>query len=285
MKRPVRTSEWQPLFLPHKAGNYVNDHAILQGPDGQWHLFGITSHEGDSENERYFVHAAGPSLTAPMEEMGVVIDNGARAWAPGVIEQGGLYYMFYGPSPTKLDISEELTHWMGYEVRLEGVPPLAVHRDHMVCRLPDGSFVMYAVGVKGGFGCVSALTSRDLMHWRFAGYALTSGGDAPLTPPWGAFESPYVVERDGLYYLFVTYTDCSRATYEDTLVACSHDPLRFGHYDGHNAEEVFAARLQGHASEILRDPKDGQWYMTTCGWRGYGIPVEGGVAIARLAWQ
>ena len=93
------------------------------------------------------------------------------------------------------------------------------------------------------------------------------------------------MERDGLYYLFVTYTDCSRQTYEDTLVACSPDPFRFGHYDGHNGEEVFVARLQGHASEILCDAQSGQWYMTTCGWRNYGIPVEGGVAIARLAWQ
>lgn len=285
MKLPVRTSPWQPLFVPHKAGNYVNDHSILPGPDGQWHLFGITSHEGGSENERYFVHGAGPSLLTPMQEVGVAIDNGMRAWAPGVIEHDGLYYMFYGPSPTKLDISEELTHWMGYEIRLEDVPPLAVHRDHMVYEVCPGTWIMYAVGVHRGHGCVSALTSHDLLHWHFAGYALTSGGDAPLTPPWGAFESPYVVHRDGLYYLFVTYTDCRKENYEDTLVVVSPDPLHFGHFDGHNGDSLFVTRLQGHASEILQDPADGAWYMTTCGWRNYGIPVEGGVAIARLDWQ
>ncbi len=35
------------MFKPEKNGNYVNDHAIVVGADGKYHLYGITSFDGD----------------------------------------------------------------------------------------------------------------------------------------------------------------------------------------------------------------------------------------------
>lgn len=281
---PVLAGPWQELFVPHKYGTYVNDHSIVQDLNGKWHLFGITSFLGGAPNERYFVHAKGDSLLSPMKEIGKVIDNGTRAWAPGVIRNENLYYMYFGPAPTKMAVSIDLNEWMWYELELVGHPPLAIHRDHFVMRLNDYTWMMYAVGLYQGRGCVSCCVSNDLLHWRFVQYALTSAPSAPLTPAWGAFESPYVVCRDGLYYLFVTYTDCRKENYQDTLLFCSANPYDFGCYSGQADGAQPIARLKAHAGEVLCDPT-GQWYLTTCGWRGYDIPVEGGVAIAPLNWK
>lgn len=285
MKKPEISSEWKPLFIPGKFGDYVNDHSIIKANDGSWHLFGITSHQGNPSQERYFVHGKKCSSLFSdelMEEKEIVIDNGTRAWAPGVIEKDGLYYMFYGPSPTKLDVSVDLSEWMGYEVKLSGHPVLSSHRDHFVMKEKNG-YVMYVAGIKDGYGCISCHTSKDLLNWKFKGYALTSSGNAPLKPAWGAFESPYVIKYDNLYYLFVTYTDCSLETYQNTFVFCSDTPYFFADYTGDNHSETVVAVLHEHAGEILYE--NGQYYITACGWKNCGIPVEGGVAIAKLDFK
>ena len=43
MKIPYISNEWRILFKPEKYGNYVNDHTIVKGSDGDWHLYGITT--------------------------------------------------------------------------------------------------------------------------------------------------------------------------------------------------------------------------------------------------
>ena len=88
VKKPVIIGEWKTLFRPVKAGCYVNDHSLVQDHRGAWHLFGITSHDGSPANERYFVHARAEQLISDeeMEEIGIVIDHGTRAWSPGVIQ-------------------------------------------------------------------------------------------------------------------------------------------------------------------------------------------------------
>lgn len=285
---PAITSEWKPLFKPETCGRYVNDHTLIKHTDGLWHLFGITSHgeEGAdfAELERYFVHAAGKLRDeTPMKELGKVCDNGVRAWAPSVVNDGHRYYMHYGPSPMRMATSFELSHWMEHTPVIVGAPLDSCHRDSMVIRRDDGTWLMYITGIDGRYGVVSVLESADLVTWRFIRHALRTSGKAPYNPPWGATESPYVVHIDGLYYLFITYTNCKRDNYHNTLVFCSEDPTDFGNYTGDNEDDLVITKLHAHAPEIIQD--DGQWYLTTCGWRGYNTPVEGGVAIARLDWR
>jgi len=280
MKKPKIKSDWKLLFKPEKYGNYINDHCIIKGNDGNWHLFGITGDGADRpEDERYFAYAVGESLEGVMEERGKVIDDGNRAWAPCVVEHEGLYYMYYGPGVTKMAVTNELFHWMGHQINVTGNPVMSVNRDHMVIKVGD-TWLMYVTGLKDGCSCISVLTSTDLVNWAFGGYALTSTKSAPLNPAWGAFESPYVVLHDGMYYLFVTYTDCAYDNYHNMLVFCSEDPYNFGEYTGDNHSEMVIAELKSHAGEIICD--NGKYYITTCGWSGYGIPCEGGVAIAEL---
>lgn len=282
MKIPYISGEWRVLFQPERDGNYVNDHTIGIGADGKWHLYGITSFGGGPYAERYFVHGVGESLEKPFEEVGRSIDRGTLAWAPCVIRREDYYYMFYGPSPTSLAVSFDMYEWFGTKVTLNNEPVMGAHRDHFVLQVSEDRYLMYVVGVHNKRGAVSCFSSGDLLTWEFEGFALTSGEDAPLKPAWGAMESPYVVRKDGLYYLFVTYTDCSAENYSDTMVFCSEDPMHFGEFNGENGGTKPVTVLQAHAPEILQ--VDGKYYITTCGWREMPLPHTGAVSIAPLAW-
>lgn len=147
---PQISGEWRTLLKPRRYGKYVNDHTLFYDDAGKrWCLAGITSKKGNPNDERYFVFADTPSLDCKMRERAKIIDNGTRAWAPCVIKENGLYYMFYGPSPAKLEVSHDLGDWFGQEIRLSGNPPMACHRDHFVLRRGDNDFIMYVSGLGG----------------------------------------------------------------------------------------------------------------------------------------
>ena len=81
---------------------YINDHTVIRGADGNWHLIGITAPSGsDYTKERQFAHATAPSLHGPWTKHppALVFDPNYygenRLWAPHVIRVGDLYYMFY----------------------------------------------------------------------------------------------------------------------------------------------------------------------------------------------
>lgn len=282
MKIPYISGPWQVLFKPSIQGNYVNDHTIVIGTDKKYHLYGITSFKGGAENERYFVHGVGDSLNQPFSEVGRSIDRGTLAWAPCVINKDGYYYMFYGPSPTSLAVSFDMYEWFGTKINLNNEPLLGAHRDHFILKLSDNEYLMYVAGVHNKRGAISCFFSKDLINWEFEGFALTSGENAPLKPAWGAMESPYIVKKDDLYYLFVTYTDCNLENYNNTLVFSSKNPRLFGEYNGDSGTQPITT-ISAHAPEILYE--NGKYYITTCGWRGYPVPNEGAVSIAPLDWK
>lgn len=281
-ENPVISGKWKTLLHPWKFGHYVNDHTLYKDHEGKWHLIGITSKEGKPDKERYFTHAMGSSLKKPMQEVCKVINTGTLAWAPCVVYDGDKYYMFYGPSPTKLAVSNDSIEWFGYSVIIENEPPTACHRDHFVMKLHSGEWIMYVSGVVNKKSAISYLLSNDLLHWKYGGVALQGGENSPLNPAWGAMESPYVVERNGNFYLFVTYTDCSKATYNKTMVFASADAKNFGEYNGEKGAIQPIAILTAHAPEIVCE--NGEYYITTCGWKNLSIG-HGKVLIAPLLWE
>ncbi len=283
MKIPYISGEWKVLFKPEKYGNYVNDHSIVMGADGLWHLFGITSSGGHSCEERYFVHGAGESLDKPFSEVGKAIDKGTLAWAPCVINRNDDYFMIYGPSPTQLAVSFDMYEWYGYKITLNNEPLMGAHRDHFVLKIEENKYLMYVAGVYKKKSAVSCFSSCDLLTWNFEGFALISGDNAPLNPGWGAMESPFVLKKEGLYYLFITYTDSSDETYNDTLVFCSEDPFDFGIYNGGADGAIPITKISAHAPEIIEE--NGKTYITTCGWRDKPVPHKGCVSIATLDWK
>ena len=107
--------------------------------------------------------------------------------------------------------------------------------------------------------------SPDLVHW-------TAGAKAhirEIEDDGGRdSESPYVVEYEGLYYLFVCST---RTGYNNTKVYWSEDPEDF-------QMDNYVCTLNTHASEIIFDDEEG-WFITNTGWD------KDGLYIARLSWE
>jgi hypothetical protein len=284
---PRIDSEWKPLFRPDRTGDYINDHCFILGADGYWHLFGITKKGKtiDSRQERYFAHARGTELFSggEFEEMEPVSDYGAPAWSPCVVEHDGCYSMFYSSFGCRCAVSHDLYRWHPKKIEIE--MRFEKWRDPFLLRLPDSSWLMYATTKEGRYGQISVHRSKNLIEWHDVGYALRTSENAPYNPPWAATESPVVIEYNGHYYLSITYTDSSPDNYHNTLLFCSDDPYDFGEYTGDNHEEMVLATLHAHAPEYLYDPRDGRWYISTCGWPGRGIPHEGACSIARLTWE
>jgi beta-fructofuranosidase len=287
---PRIASEWKLLFRPEKTGCFINDHCVVKGFDGKWHLYGITSHhkEANPNHERWFAHGVGESLWSeqPMQETAPVCDEGQRSWAPAVILHGPLAYMIYGPAPTRMVISRDMNHWRRAEINLHNTPLEACNRDHAILKIEDGTWLMYATGVApDGTGAISVFASHDLINWSFVRYALRTCGKGGLNPDWGATESPFVAHLDGWYYLSTTYTDSISDTYHQTLIFRSLNPFDFGTYDADKPEESVVQTFKAHAPEYIYCDREKSWFITTCGWPGRGTPHEGGVSIARLAWD
>src|SRR5512133_1611867 len=86
-----------------KEAWYINDHTFVYGPDGQWHLFGITRQEPMSPaDEDNFAHAVSKDLYTttgwvkkPFALSTDTAAGEAHLWAPYVFEHDGLYYMYY----------------------------------------------------------------------------------------------------------------------------------------------------------------------------------------------
>jgi beta-fructofuranosidase len=242
----------------------------------------------NADQERYFCHGSGASLAAgDFAEHWKVCDFGYRAWAPTVVFDKERYVMLFGPDILRAAISydDELNQWNEVPCSVSGCPPGGNLRDQMVLRLDDDTWLMYATSLRGRCAAVSVFVSEDLLNWRFVRYAWRTTPNVRQAL-WSAAESPFVIEREGFYFLSVTYTTSvdGPADYHNTLLFRSTNPFDFGAYSGDDAEVV--AKLPVHAPEYIRDPHSRQWYVTSCGWPGdtFQPVIPGSVAITELDW-
>ncbi|WP_043665247.1 glycosyl hydrolase family 32 [Nocardia vulneris] len=253
---------------------YINDHTIVREPKGRLHLFGITHPEpADPFDETEFAHATARELLGPWVKQRPALqvdrDYGeTHLWAPFVVAAHRRYYMFYAgggadrtAAAINLATSTDLFHWVrrrsgplfrdGYDAR-----------DPMVARVGD-QWVMYYCATStpaGGHHVVAYRTSSDLVHWGHRHIAYT---DPTKGTEAGNTESPFVVQQDGWWYLFIG----PRPTYVGTDVFRSDSPFRFriGDKIGH---------ITAHAAEVLPDAD--RWWITSAGWG------QGGVHLAPL---
>jgi beta-fructofuranosidase len=273
---------------------YINDHTFFCDQAGTWHLIGITHAEpADPHDETRLAHATSPALHGPWTKQPFALtadpDRGeSLLWAPHVIEHDGRYWMFVcagGPSMTEYRLHLATSHDGAVWERHPG-NPLVVDgyeaRDPMVLRVGD-RWVMYYTATRepsGGQFVVVATESDDLVHWEGRRIAYTD----PCAGTFGGpTESPFVVARDGRFYLFIgpdwqglldsleqagRYDpDC----YRGTRVLASDDPLAFD-LDGQ------VGFLDAHAAEVVVD-HDGTEWVSHCGWG------QGGVHLAPLRWD
>jgi len=260
---------------------YINDHCFIQGKDGTWHLFGITRPEpAKPMEETNFAHAIAHDLLQwPWEKQPFALSvataapwNEVHLWAPDVVSNNGLYYMFF--------CSGAKDH-AKYEIHLATSPDLAAWtrspknpmvvdgydaRDPFILRVQDKWVMYYAATSKpeGGNHIVAYVTSPDLLTWGHRGVAF-------IDPSAGTFggptESPFVVFHGGFYYLFIGPRD----DYDSTDVFRSSNPFSWSVTNkvGH---------IAAHCAEVVQNT-DGKWFVSRAGWG------RGGVYLAPLTWD
>lgn len=260
---------------------YINDHCFIRAKDGTWHMFGITHEEPARPMEEiHLAHATAKTLLQqPWDKQPFALTvatnppwNEVHLWAPYVIYNEGLYYMYYcagDKDHTKYKIhlatSPDLETWTRSPKN-----PMVVDgydaRDPFVLRV-NGKWVMYydaTSNPKRGNHVVAFVTSDDLLSWTNRGIAFT---DPETGTGAGGTESPFVVQRGKKFYLFIG----PRGGYDGTDVFLSENPF---HWDIANK----VGHLPAHAAEVVRDEK-GNWYVSRAGWG------RGGLYLAPLIWK
>jgi hypothetical protein len=264
---------------------YVNDHTIVEGPDGKWHLYGIFHAEPfDPEHEFKFVHAThAGGMRLPEQARfsieGIALDRDAslgetHVWAPHVVKDGNRYVMVFQSGGVENDRAQirlaESTDMVSWK-RVGDAPlfeDVCVARDPMLRKSGDLWTLYYTrcnstVLRRSG---VAYRTSHDLIHWSAPQMALVLGDTPPMFNS-GYTESPFVFERGGWYYLSVTSYPVE---WDATFVYRSRTPFSF------SGPPV--ARLKAHAAEWLKDEETGGMLMTAAGAGQQGVymmPVTG----------
>ncbi|WP_394824518.1 family 43 glycosylhydrolase [Pendulispora albinea] len=263
---------------PGGPARYLNDHTFIRGRDGTWHMFGIIGDAAppgefpDGGKELDFAHATARDLMGPWttQPHALHVDRSYygedHLWAPHVIESEGTYYMFYAAggngAAINLATSTDLFHWK----RIPSGPLFRglVARDPFVIKIGT-KWVMYYCELAGwgGHHIVAARTSSDLLHWSEPTTVFTDPNYDPFP---STTESPFLIQRDGVWYLLIG----PRRGYVGTDVFRSRDPFSFS-IDG------YAGYLPSHAAELVEDRR------TT--WVSGAGSFEHGIYFAPLEWR
>ena len=278
---PFHVGEFHKIYDPSTGERepwYINDHTFVRAEDGQWHLFGITHQEpANPQQEKFFAHATAPELHGPWTKQAPVMQADERlgetvVWAPYILRNDKIYWLYYcagGRDDTEYHIhlatSPDLWQWTRHPEN-----PMVVDgydaRDPMVLPWGDQWLLFYTATSKprGGHHTVNAVTSRDLIHW---GNKREVFRDPEKGTFGGPTESPFVVARNGKYYLFV----CTNRGYNETAVYESDSPL-------HWERASLVGKFPAHAAEVIQTP-DGKWFVSRAGWG------QGGVYLAEFTWN
>ena len=208
-----------------------------------------------------------------------------QTWAPAVIDKDGIYYMFYAGGNDNaaqaicLATSSDLYKWEVVASPVfapgewSGWTPngWSDARDPMIIKDDDGIYYMYyCTNKKVGDKLVSAMgvaSSKDLLHWEDLGASTELGTER-------AQESPYMIKRNGRYYLF--FTDCDR---HGTAYAVSDNPLN-GWQIKPGAEHMIKDDYVC-ASEVFEFK--GRWYMSYAKW--YIGELLGLIGFCEVFWE
>ena len=245
---------------------FYSDFLLIQdkGSPARWHAVGI--HKDMST----LYHAVADSLFGEWKLQSDIVsaDSVVRMWAPFAVwsPKGDSAYMYYhhGMGPDGGDMWNSmrvlaaagpgLDRWTKYDVYQEQAPVPGVRNIVFTGAVPRdaciffddslGKYVMYYA--ENEPHAILARTSDDAVRWSEPVQVMGTPDpqEAFVTP-----ESPFVIRRDGLYYLFVSGFDYARVA-----LYVSDDPFDFGDPVANKAGEI-----NGHAPEIVEE--NGRYYI------------------------
>lgn len=292
--RPEIEGRWWQVAGDPDLGEFTSekqqpvDFAIWQAADGRWQLWSCIRHTKCGGNTRLFYRWQGEKLTdSNWKPMGIAMEADPKygeqpggLQAPHVIKVGDIYYMFYGDRERICLAKSEDGKNFTRVLNENGQPdlfsgPYNNTRDPMVLQ-SNGLYYCYYTGHLSEDSeakhkaAVFCRTSSDLRYWSEP-VTVCAGGTPTTQPRWygGDCECPFVVEIDGLYYLFRNQR-YGRSNLNTQY--CSENPLDFGVDD----DRYETGTLPVAAPEIIKH--EGQYYMAAL------LPSLKGIRMARLKW-
>jgi hypothetical protein len=283
---PRIDSEWWSIADDPDLGELTDpaqqpvDFGIWQAADGTWQLWSCIRGTRCDGRTRLLYRWEAQNLTdRDWTPLGIAMqadpaygETPGGLQAPYVLKIGSVWHMFYGDwvniCIARSTDGKQFERWLYPDGRAgmfsEG--PDANARDAMAIRT-RGQWYCYYTAFPGNTGSVFCRTSKDLRNWS---ESTIVGRGGRTGTAFNSAECPFVVERDGYYYLFRTQR---YGEHPLTTVYRSPDPLDFGVEN----DDYFIRELPVAAPEIILH--DGQYYIASLKRSLKGIEM------ARLAWD
>ncbi len=288
---PTIVGEWWQVAGDPDLGEYTSpdqepvDFGVWQATDGTWQIWSCIRHTNCGGNTRLFHRWEGKNLTdANWKPMGIAMEadttlgeKKGRLQAPHVIKKDDIFYMLYGDGENIcLAISKDGKDFKRV-INDDGTAALFTGpywntRDAMTLKHGDLYYCYYTGHMtdKEPDAAIFCRTSTDLYKWSEP--MMVSGGGSPRDKDkwWGGdAECPFVVKKDGLFYLFR-----NQMYGENNLNTqyCSPNLLDFGVND----DQFMIGEMPVAAPEIIF--YEGEYYMAAL------LPSLKGIRIAKLKW-
>lgn len=265
---------------------FTNDHCFVVDQRGTLHWFGINNPFPPQGKDLYRYHPYLGHLTSlsatdswKREPFAINEINGTEyIGAPFVVwhEESNRWVMVVEQwrEKRRLEVywSNDLEDWKTNSQAILPEKLWVGTRDPHIMKGNDGKYWIHVVatgneGVKQSQ--VLRIRTKDFMNFEEPETIMGINDNNWAT----LIESPFLVERNGLYYLFFTY---AHRRYAETIVVVSENPNHFDY------EKNTLTTLFGHAAEILN--YKGKEYITSCGPEDAHYLNGHGVTMAELGW-
>ncbi|MCY4562580.1 MAG: hypothetical protein OXC03_09880 [Flavobacteriaceae bacterium] len=267
---------------------FTNDHNFVIDKSGKLHWFGINNPYPPPGKSLYRYHPYLGHLTTeePLGEWkreAFAIDESQGTeyvGAPYVIwhEESRRWVMVVetmlnGRRRMEVVWSDDLYKW---ERTYKAILPQSLwltSRDPHIMKGTDGKYWIHLVSKDGSkrptLSQVVRLKTIDFVNFEGPLPVMSIADNAPSS----GIESPFIVERDGLWYLFFTY---AHRRYAETIVVLSDNSDYFDY------NENVITTLFGHAAEIFE--YKGKTYISSCGPEDRHWLNHQSVSLAELIW-
>ncbi|MCY4561884.1 MAG: hypothetical protein OXC03_06225 [Flavobacteriaceae bacterium] len=267
---------------------FTNDHTFITDKEGNLHWFGINNPYPPEGKYLYRYHPYLGHLTSndatknwKREKFAIDESTGTEyVGAPYVVwhEESERWVMVVetfleGNRRMEVCWSDDLYNWeRTYEAILPETLWLTARDPHII-KGEDGKYWIHLVSVDDSvsptISQIVRLKTIDFVNFEEPQPIMGIADNVS----WCGVESPFLIQRNNLWYLFFTY---AHRRYTETIVVVSDNPNHFD-YENNRVTTLF-----GHAAEIFE--YKGITYISSCGPEDKNILNHQSVSLAELGW-